>query len=263
MKFLYILVPLFVTTLAITFDCQFENITWNPIGSSYSCFALPLNINTNRSLTDVTGNHLAGYSNANVTVVFTYDCSSMDFIPQAMENFFPSMAGLIIDYCGISTIIGSELKRYENLQWISLINNNIEHIPGDFFSQNSNLRFAHFNQNNIKSFGENFVISLESLQLAQFWGNVCIDYGVTEASLITNLILNIRNNCDVVPEETTTSSTEEPTCDINETICNLKIQNEHLVLQNAEMREKLDYLSGKMDLVMELIIELSTRPCGL
>lgn len=267
--------PLFATALAITFDCQFAQITWNTIGSSYTCVTIPSDIESNRSLTSVTGNHLSGYSNVDVRAIYITECRNLTFIPQRMGNFFPNVAGLVIDFCGISTLNGNDLNGHNNLQWISLINNDIEHIPGDFFSQNSNMSFAHFNQNMISSVGENLLISLESFQLAHFWENVCINDGANQAAFIPNLIMNLRNNC-AVPEDTTTpipsttttlstttSSTSEPTCDINETICDLQMQNENLLHQNAEMKEKLDYLSKKLDSITELIIELSTRPCGL
>lgn len=271
MKFLYFLVSFFASTLAITFNCQFERLTWNLIGTRYSCITSPSDINNNQSLTGVTGNHQQGNSNANVTVVFIYECTTLPFIPRGIDSFFPNIVGLSMDFCNISSINGFELYGYDHLQWISISNNRIEHIPGNFFSQNPNMQFAHFNNNRISSVGVNLLTTLESFQLAQFWQNVCIDQGADNASSMPNLISNLRVNC-AVPEDTTTlptttlstttSSTPEPTCDINETICELKIQNENLAQQNAEIREKLVYLSKKMDMTMELIIELSTRPCG-
>lgn len=275
MKFLYFCLSLFATTLAIKFNCQFERITWNLIGSSYSCLTVPTNINKNQTLTGVTGNHHPDNSNVNVTLLLIYDCSAVTFVPQGIHSFFPNIAGLIMDSCNISTLNGNELNDYNHLQWISLASNNIAHIPGDLFSQNSNIRFAHFHNNVINSVGENLLISLESFQQAHFWDNLCINDAASNVASIPLLIANLRDNC-AIPEDTTTlpstttattsstttSSTGEPTCHINETICELKIQNENLEQQNAEMREKLDYLSEKMDTVMELIVELSTRPCG-
>ena len=275
MKFLYFLVSFFATTLAITFHCQFELLTWNLIGTSYSCVTSPSNINNSQWLTGVTGNHQWGNLNINVTMVFIYECTTLPFIPQGIDTFFPNIVGLAMDNCNVSSITGFELNGYDHLQWISIMNNRIEHIPGHFFSQNPSMQFAHFNNNRISSVGNNFPNSLASFQLAQFWQNICINDGADNASSMPSLIANLQNNC-AVPEDTTTqptttttitlsttsSSTPEPTCDINETICELKIQNQILAQQNAEMKEKLDYLSRKMDTTMELIIELSTRPCG-
>lgn len=250
MKILILLLSFVASLTAISLECSFFNYGWGT-GTAYTCSTNQCIFDDSQLLMNVTGVHLANYTNGDVKVViFLSVCQTLDFIPRGMELFFPTLIGLHFQYTNISTLSGDELYEHENLEWLVLADQRITHIPGNFLSHNPRIQDLWFDVNRISSVGEDFLTSLENANTVIFEGNVCINMNANSPSQIPALIDSLRVNCaETTSTSTTEASTEEPTCDLNETICELKLQNKVLM--------------QKMETMMEMILELSTRPCGL
>jgi hypothetical protein len=272
MKFLIFSLVNFSIVSAVTFNCTFQDTS---IGS-YTCYAILSNIDESDELTAVYGNHQAGKSNNDVDALWIENNQALTFMPRKMEIFFPNLTANFFYQTRIASLNGDELNPFPNYVYFGIRQNpTFERIPGELFANTRNLKRVWLLENNIKHVGEGLLDGLD-LEWAYFQDNYCVNRNAANSVQLPALIEHLRNNCTdieittstteittTVPE-TITTTTQEPSCgDLNEVVCHLQEQNEILMAQNEELEEKVKILDKKLDLVLEGILELSTRPCGV
>jgi hypothetical protein len=284
MQFLVFLIPIFSFSSAIEFNCNFTIRSDTLLPSTYACVVTTVNLEGNETLTAVHGTHLENKTNADVRHIEGSFKRNLTFIPKGMENFFPNISALRFSYCNISRVNSDDLNAFDQLEWFAMEGNPIEHIPRNFFAENSKIRVVFLNSNKIKHVGTGLLDSLQDLNHASFAANTCINKWATSANQMPELIEVLRTNCTDIEEETTTTSTttlatttipsttvEAPLCgDLNEVVCNLQEQNQILMENNEKMTEKLEALAEEnteirkiLAEIMQGIVELSSRPCGV
>ena len=271
MKSLIFILSIISTVRAVTFNCEFRFVESLNLFSTYSCDdPIVSNVNESENLTAVSGTHMSGKTNNDVKGLFINHVPHLTFIPRGIENFFPNLQALGSFNTSISTLNGDELEPFTNLYWFRFVNiHGFERVPGNLFSSNPSMRHVDFSNNNIKHVGENFLNNNTNMIRLEFDNNYCVNQSAKYTS-IPPLIDHLRTNCTDIEV-----TTEEPSCgDFNEIICELQEQNLILMAKNEEMKEEIQVLNTKvdemstnmdkkLDEVLEGILELSTRPCGI
>jgi hypothetical protein len=235
MKFFLFFTSIFSYALAIQFNCTFIISGSSYLDSRYTCVVQSVIYEDNENLTGVTGIHLQNKNNSDVAFLDVRDKTIVTFIPKDMENFFPNISAMRFSRCNISRVNADDLNAFDQLEWIAIESNPIERIPRDFFAKNPKIRVVYFYALKIKHVGTGLLDSLQDLFFANFGANTCISKTASNASEISALIEELLIKCPDIEEVTTTtefistttlaSSTEVPTCDFNEVVCNLQDQN--------------------------------------
>lgn len=251
MKFCILFLAIISQVSATTVNCLFGNDNFVVIGVQYSCLVNRIELTGSQTVLGVTGFHLGGRNNSHVKAVRIVGHGNLPFIITGFTNFFPNLIGIDQSWNNIGQFNGDEFDEYPNLEFLNLEGNHLgpqmRHIPGNFLSLNGNMRVLLLTWTSISTIGENFLNVVARLNYADFILNHCIDQMATTPAQIQNLVINLRNNCTI--QEVTTSTVAPPgSCDLHETVCELKEQN-------AEISARLDEMN-------KLLLELVSRPCG-
>lgn len=266
MKVLIFLFSIFSSTFAISFNCTFSVVNLVVVGERYTCTAILSNYEEGKVLTEVTGNHLPGRNNSNVVSVTINSHAVLSFIPQGMHNFFPHIGAITVFNCNISELNDYDLRDHIDLEYLSLLQNRIQHIPGDFFENTPRMRYMNFNNNQIRYAGENLIEHLFTLNQALFSNNICINYSVTNSSFAC-LIGTLRVYCPDIQYETTTPdtttyhttdltvppTTSDPVCNMHDSVCNIEHQNSEIMQSIENLTEENRVIKEMLDEILRII----------
>jgi hypothetical protein len=291
MKISIIICALISSSIAININCRYEVTSYNfDMVNLYTCVVTHITLTGSPRIESVTGSHLSGRTNADVQQInFGWSfatCAGIDFIPQGINDFFPNTLSLLVAACGINTLTGEELNEYQNLMSLTMRDNQIERIPGNFFQNNLKIQHINFINNTITRTGSGLLDHLDDLMSAYFDLNICInDRASQNRTGVLRLIETLRVNCSDPEDFTTTlssttvTSTHDPTCPSGNTdqrICNLeeenkdqhdsieglRSENERINRELEDHKEKFKDLQDQMLKLEELLLELTSRPCA-
>lgn len=211
MKFFYIF---FISTVtAITIECEYKDKDYSP-ETIYTCEVKNIEYDGESNLiTNHTGIHPDGgsYSDFTVKIVeftssFCYE-SNLTFIPKGFSSQFPNLIAFHYNNCPFNeSLIGDELNEYSALENFTLTNTNLEKIPGNFFTNLSNLTYIDLSNNKIKEVGGGLLRNLSNLQVVNFANNECINQTATNR----DEIMELENALLSCMDETLNSSSEPP-----------------------------------------------------
>ena len=270
MKLLLILLGVLSTASATTVECVFAFFTAPLTGRAYTCVLNNFDFNETAVVSRVTGDHIQDMGNDDVKFLLA-SSSYPEFIFD-ISNIFRKLTGINQAFSRLASLDGTEFDRYENLEFVSLSDNPIKHIPGNLFSQNSNMKKVVFSRCQISTVGERFLDTLSHFEVAQFALNNCINQNAENSQDIPGLIINLRFGC-AIPEDqitttirTTTLGTTAPgeqNCNLYETVCVLKVQNQILIRENEQINARLDVITESLNEMKVLINQLLSRPCSV
>lgn len=103
-------------------DCRF----YLSAKHEYTCVVR----NARKTLKRINVNHIEGYTNDNVTVVF-FRNSSLVNVPRVVIDDFPHIKSLSVEGCGIKTMDSELFEVCRNLQYLDISNNKIHRVLGD------------------------------------------------------------------------------------------------------------------------------------
>ena len=197
LKTLILFIAIFTPTIwGVLINCRFLNISWNTIGSMYTCQVNLVDIFENDSeLKAVTGTHIGTYMNADVKAIAFDLFSLMKQIPKNIENFFPNLFVLSCKSGELTSVSAEQLKPFPNLKLFIVKNNKITTLDGDLFKYTPNIIGFWISENQISSVGQNLLSGLTQLARVYFQNNACInDYGQGRIGM-DNLKNELLNRC--------------------------------------------------------------------
>lgn len=263
MKVLIFFVALISSSYSVIFNCGFSQSTYTDIGTRYTCRALnPLDVNV-ADLTEVRGTHLINRNNSHVQALVIESCTNLTYIPKKMHKFFPDLIMMQFTSCRI-VINGGELNQFPNLESFSMAGNQLVRIPGNFFNPTPKIRFLNFATNQLQHVGDNLLEPLLHIRSANFAANPCVNHGTTNSS-VHCLVGLFRLQCPDIetpasPNGLTTTTITPESCDMYESVCYLKEQNDilkemvsNVVDQNAKLKTKLNEVKELLAQVLSLL----------
>lgn len=165
-------------------SCNFSNVTWTYVGSTYTCTGV-LIATGERNVTSINGTHVDGRSDFDVHAIAL---SNQDIgeLPFNFEAFFPSLTVLSGSNLNLSHLSSSDLAPHKYLRLLVLPNNRFETLESDTFSSNPYLEYINLSNNQLRNFGPNIFNAVPELKTLRLLNNVCfnqyIDNNATEMS---------------------------------------------------------------------------------
>jgi len=193
-KTLMIVLSSFMIADCIKIECIFFTNERPILGTTYMCSATIIQVGDLRNVTEVTGNHLDGQSNKDVTGFDMYN--QVDYVPHNLNHFFPNLLVLSIwETPGFSDVQENDLKQFPKLKWFQLNDNNIESINKNLFKHNPLLEFVSLKGNQIKHVANNAFDNLSQLSTL-YIGGPCIKREVsTDKAGVKQLISDLIRQC--------------------------------------------------------------------
>lgn len=93
---------------------------------------------SDRIVDTVTGNHIKGFSNENVTALNFTD-GKISFFPRNLEKFFPSVTNMLVENKKFHDIGKDDIGQFKNLARMKVISDSIYRLSGDVFENNRNI----------------------------------------------------------------------------------------------------------------------------
>lgn len=188
-------------TSAISLKCKYAIGSYYNVGYIYYCGAKILVGGEIDNVTNIYGTHQSDYGHENV-LGLTITSQNMLFFPTNVENHFPNIIAIYFGYNSLTHITNQHLIPFPNLQYLSVLNNNITSLESDLFSGLNSLKLIRFTNNNIKYVGQNF---LDNFTLPSFLdddkdeicfsSNSCINMKVTAEDRIDTLRKSLEKDC--------------------------------------------------------------------
>jgi Leucine-rich repeat (LRR) protein len=94
-------------------------------------------------------NHLEGFSNVNVSVVFIRECIDMKHVPAVLFKKFKNIQSLSVNNCGIVHMGSSFLNECGKLQHLDMRFNKLESVKGESVKNCANLETLNLSNNEI------------------------------------------------------------------------------------------------------------------
>lgn len=162
---------------------------------SYICNAIKFEISfADRNVTEVSGIHITGYSNADVKSLVIQGQNCL-FLPLNIGSHFPDLKRLSITKSNVQHLMSGDLDGLDKLQELDLSKNPIEQIGHDFFLGKSQISKIVFNYCHLKKIDVQAFDPLVSLSFAYFNYNKCIDMIAFDKIEIRMLKQTIRKAC--------------------------------------------------------------------
>lgn len=124
----------------------------HPSGKTYICTVTDVDFLDHSSIESFNGKHHHGFSNVNVKEIVFKGCPMLNF-PKDLMNFFPNLVTIEVYNCGLDKITKEDLRLYQRLTYLGIINNKLTHLPGDLFECIPNIKLIDFSENKIKTIG--------------------------------------------------------------------------------------------------------------
>lgn len=214
--------------------CEFRDMNYMYFGSMYTCLVKSLEITHNNI--NLTENSDVPKSNK-IEVTGIYIISpSANFIPANLGSFF-NLTALTMGFTHLIEIKSIDFKGMQDLEYLSLSNNDLTTVPMDAFStlpklrtiilsfnkiqelprglfdNNLKLEQIYFWCNKIKIIGSGLFGELKNLKVVELGENICVNNRFEGKNEIAEMKNYIRSNCtkpnEVESTKTLTSTTAE------------------------------------------------------
>lgn len=135
-------------------ECKFQNIIMDCIypERTYTCTVDSCNIKSRGTkITAFEGVHKPTRDNTAVKALRFIDCT-VNFVPKNLTQIFPNLEFLEIRDCALKEVSADDMIGLEQLDELSLINNDLTTLPIDLFRNMPNLREVYLSRNRIHKF---------------------------------------------------------------------------------------------------------------
>lgn len=187
-------------TSAVEIQCEYRNLTWT-VGTFYSCWATVVSVANPTIVTDITGTHVAGKTNADVKAFYTSSHKILTKIPSGIESFFPNLEVFEWTFGNISTIDSNTFTPWPNLLRIDLGWNKIVSLDGNLFQYTRKLQLIFLNLNSLEHVGHDLLTFLTDLTWVSFSSNPCINMNADTPQKLRELRTQLPIQCPPKPME--------------------------------------------------------------
>lgn len=193
----------FVSTSGIVIDCFFDlELLFDELKASYTCTVKNEHITnaTNRNITQVQGPHSGTNKNDDVTQLYIIK-KQMEYFPHGFTHFFKNIVALHAGLNKLKYLERNDLKEFSKLRYLYLYSNLLETLQSDVFLSNTALEYVSFYNNRLTHIGSKLLSPLINLKKAYFDKNICIDKQAASEQGISELKLEIAQQCSNITDE--------------------------------------------------------------
>lgn len=188
----------FISSAASTaLNCNFYTSGWgNAEGLYYTCKAIELRIESPNILVDrILGSHLERRTNDDVKHWVVENSPSMLFMPQGVAGFFRNLEEVYIRNASLQSITQSDLKQFQALEQLTLIQTQLKSLESGLFLFNPKLRLLNLSNNQINSIAPDILSPLKNLLHVSLKGNDCIDIDMYKEDGVKKIVQEIVKRC--------------------------------------------------------------------
>jgi Leucine rich repeat len=181
-------------------NCDFETSNWTAVGPVYYCkVERPLFIvsSLDTEVLSVEGTHQENMTSVEVSGFYSFN-SFVKFFPSKLNQHFPNLVAIWINYGRIKEIHQSDLKPFTQLVRLDLGENDIRALEEGLFDFNPDLKFVGFVKNKICKIDANVFDRLVNLAYLELSNNDCFNVGASDStSEVKNVIRQLKNKMKV------------------------------------------------------------------
>lgn len=183
---------------AIAVDCVYGDIEkWPWETSYYTC-----NVTSQlKKLTITEVNTAINSANANkkkvgLFLVSKESLSKVHFFPIGLDDVFPNLKAINIEYAEMKEIHQKDLKPFADLEMLNLCGNRLEYLEEDLFAHNIKLKAFAADHNKIAYIDPNIFDNLKNLSSLALVGNFCkMGWILKNRTYVENEIAVIKDKC--------------------------------------------------------------------
>jgi len=147
---------------------------------------------------NLTGAHIAGMSNKNVTNFHAYNTNTKYF-PKGLELIFKNLKRISIIDGPLKELTQEDLEPFPELVEMYLYNNDIEVLEDDIFNFNPKLAIIQLNNNKLRAIGDDVFNNLNNLVNLNLSHNLCINKKAeNDSTALESIISHIRLHCNIM-----------------------------------------------------------------
>ncbi|KAG5679956.1 hypothetical protein PVAND_009491 [Polypedilum vanderplanki] len=259
MKFFVFLAFLIFLNVAEPFalDCDFFE-TWFDTNLIYGCWSTILRTPSTNTVTSITGVHVIGKSNCDVTYLDIRGNFELPFFPKGIASFFPNVVHLLIGESMIPALYGDELNNFPHLErFLFAANRPLTTIPSRLFEKTPKVTSITIYFTNLQRVGHNLFkpLNISQLQYLILDDNLCVNRRASTQTEIRQLIGDLQELCPYPDENLQLQITsdsivcrdekiiidglQEELLDKNVRIGFLENELQKMIIKNDELKTKL------------------------
>lgn len=158
-------------------NCSFTLIDWENNNILYTCEVTAASITEpGTDITNFKGCHIPGKSNIDVEAI-SFDNIEVKYFPRRISETFPNLIALQIENCGLRSISRSDLSGLENLNDVSIVDNDLVGLPNDLFENFHKLTAISLDGNRLEFLSSQLLIPVinNDLICVRLHDNISID----------------------------------------------------------------------------------------
>lgn len=150
---------------------------------------------TNTTIEAVSGFHQKRLNNKNVTGIVIEDSPSMEFMPKAIDQFFPSIIAITVFNAGLTVITDDDMQPFPKLKFFALENCKITSLEFRLFLYNPELKVISFRYNQLATIDDRVFDYIDDLEKLDLTKNVCVNKKANDRYEVRRLIKEISAKC--------------------------------------------------------------------
>lgn len=200
-----IAVSIAVQTSGLKLECFFDNeLLFDELKVSYSCTVLHLQTNaTMRNVSEISGKHITRpfkHTDREITQLYIIH-QQMEYFPRGFTNFFENLVAIHAGMNKLKYLERNDLREFTKIRYLYLYSNLLEVLSSDIFQSNEALEYVSFYNNRLKHIGSKILLPLKRLRSAYFNKNICIDKQAASEQGLSELRLEIAQQCSDITDE--------------------------------------------------------------
>lgn len=141
----------------------------------YICQAEGLRVfRSNSRISEVTGRHMPGKTNFDVTSFFIA-YQETKYLPTGFMSFFPNLRSFFVNSSGLKYFTRQDMQDATNLRKIFINYNDVEELTSDTFAGFNKLETFEMHDNKLRVIGAGIFDSMPNLKFVNFRKNNCIN----------------------------------------------------------------------------------------
>lgn len=131
-------------------DCRFALTGWENNSILYTCEVTAASITEpHTDIANFKGRHILGKSNIDVKAI-SFKHTQVKYFPRRISDFFPNLIALQIENCGLTSISRRDLNELQNLNDVSIFDNDLVELPNDLFKNFDKLTMISLDGNKLE-----------------------------------------------------------------------------------------------------------------
>lgn len=214
---------------SLTLECFFDlELLFDDLKVSYTCSVKNLTTNsTFRSVSKIHGEHVDRNTDDDVFQLYIIH-QNMEYFPIGFTKYFKNLVAVHAGMNKMKYLEKDDLKDFDNLRYLYLYHNHLEVLHSDVFEHTKELEYVSLHSNRLMHIGAKILLPMKNLKNAFFNRNICIDKQAASEQGMSELRLEISQQCSDITDEDLMNILKQNHAKIEELEATVKVISENL-----------------------------------